>query len=595
MEKNKKQDGLEKFLNFILTKNTGKYLLLIALVGFILRLIIVRNVSFLGDEMIHGVQSLNILKSGMIGTALESPVWYYLTDISTSLFGVTIYGSRLTSLLYGTFSILIVYLIASYLFNKKTGLISSFLLAISAFTIRYTLIEMDVTLTFFLLLSIYFLIKGTRENNKNLIYLSITALGIGALVKTIALFFAPAIFIYIFFSNNENLKKKLKSIVIYGLILLILISPLIVYNYLLYKDKGYTDLYVGQYFKINIDAQKEIIEEKYLSPFSVHEIAATSWQHLKSTFWGYDAPILILAVLGIILSLMYFRNKDNYLLLGMLFSGWIIQTGTNSLATHYIPYSAIFAIYGGYGLNKILTKNKKIKYLPGFVLVVIFLINLFLVQQPLIEHMKGSTGNKELREYVIKTIPDNAITIADSRIYRGRISWLFNDRINMESEVFKQVLLQMQQNNYTLNNYDVYFVECVLDDCGWGTVGNSELNKSTEEIIGAISYSNKPVKQIPSGGGYDEEYGTTHFNIYHFQISLPKGIENSFRDRHWLFHPIINKGEPEDKYTPQLNSFGQKMLWLISYIILWLSIILAILAPIDVLYMLIKQKTFNIK
>ena len=35
----------------------------------------------------------------------------------------------------------------------------------------------------------------------------------------------------------------------------------IFYNFLLYQDKGYTDLYIGQYLNINIDAQKEIIGE----------------------------------------------------------------------------------------------------------------------------------------------------------------------------------------------------------------------------------------------------------------------------------------------------------------------------------------------
>jgi len=592
----KKGDALDKFLEFILTRNTGKYLLLIVLFGFILRLIMVRNVSFLGDEMIHGVQALNMLGSKLIGTALESPTWYYLTNIFTSIFGVTIYGSRFTSLLYGTFNIFLVYLITSYLFNKKTGLISASFLAISVFSIRYTLIEMDTTLTFFILLSTYFLIRGTKENNLNFFYLSSATLGIGALVKTIALFFAPALFIYAFFGLDEKLKEKIKRILLYGLILLVFISPLIFYNFLLYQDKGYTDLYVGQYLNINIDAQKQVIGEEYLNPFSVNEIFKNSWTQIKNTFWGNDAPIFLLALAGIGLSLVYWRKKENYFLLGMILVGWFIQTGTNWLTTHYVPYSALFAIYAGYGtlslIDKIKIKNYK-KYLPVALLIIVLIINIFFVQSPLITHMKDSTGNKELREYVINEIPENTLVIADSRIYRGRIAWLLNDRIHIESGVLQKVLFDAHNQEVSTKQYEVYFIECAIDDCGWGTIRNDELNRSTEQMIASLASTGPPIKIIPSGGGYNEPEDSTHFKVYHGQISLPVDIEHTLLDYSWLLQPVRGKGSTYDRYAPQISKPSHKVSWFISYLILWLSIILALIAPIYVIYELVKQKTFN--
>ena len=74
--KPKKQDNLDKFLDFILTKNNAKYLTLIVAIGAFLRYLVVKNVSFLGDEMVHGPHAINMWNSGLISTILESPTWF---------------------------------------------------------------------------------------------------------------------------------------------------------------------------------------------------------------------------------------------------------------------------------------------------------------------------------------------------------------------------------------------------------------------------------------------------------------------------------------------------------------------------------------
>jgi hypothetical protein len=47
----------------------------------------------------------------------------------------------------------------------------------------------------------------------------------------------------------------------------------------------------------------------------------------------------------------------------------------------------------------------------------------------------------------------------------------------------------MEYNNQSNNkaNVPIYIVECAVDDCGWGTIGNNpSLNKSMEDFFDSI-------------------------------------------------------------------------------------------------------------
>src|SRR3989344_8071919 len=143
-EKQKPNKILDSSINFIFSNNPLKWLLLITILGAFLRFLMARNVSALGDEMVHGPHAIGFLHSGLISTIAHSPLWFYLTDIFMRLLGVTVFSARFLSFFYGSLSILIVYLISSRIFTKKIGLISSFLLSVSYFSIRYTLMEMDL-------------------------------------------------------------------------------------------------------------------------------------------------------------------------------------------------------------------------------------------------------------------------------------------------------------------------------------------------------------------------------------------------------------------------------------------------------------------
>jgi 4-amino-4-deoxy-L-arabinose transferase-like glycosyltransferase len=174
MEEPKKQERQEvkkektiadRIIDFIFSNSEKKWLLLIFLLGVILRFLVSSNISLLVDEAVHGPHIMGFLDAGLISTFTEAPLWFFLGDIFLKILGITIFSLRFTSFIFGSISILLVYLIAKRIFNKKIALISSFLLSVSFFTIRYTLIEMDLSCLFFLLLAIYYFIVSVLDNS----------------------------------------------------------------------------------------------------------------------------------------------------------------------------------------------------------------------------------------------------------------------------------------------------------------------------------------------------------------------------------------------------------------------------------------------
>ncbi|MFQ5531377.1 MAG: ArnT family glycosyltransferase [Candidatus Nanoarchaeia archaeon] len=246
--KSKIDNIIESSVDFIFSKSESRWLILIVLLGVILRFLLIRNIATLGDEMVHGPHAIGFLHSGLISTILHSPTWFYLTDISTRIFGVTLFSLRFTSFFYGTLTIIVVYLLASKIFNKKTGLISAFLLSISFFTVRYTLAEMDISATFFLVFAIYLFLESMEK--QKFPTLAAISLGVAALIKTLSLFFVPAFLIafFLFKKGKEKNKKNIKNLLLFGIIITLIFSPIFVHNYLWFKDKGLVDTYFAQYF-----------------------------------------------------------------------------------------------------------------------------------------------------------------------------------------------------------------------------------------------------------------------------------------------------------------------------------------------------------
>lgn len=146
-------------------------LALIVLLGFSLqsyRLEVIPP-GFHGDEAESGIQALALLH-GEVGS-LISVGWYHLPmmgfawhALSMRIFGETVFGLRMSSVIVGTLTFIPFYLLTRLLFNRRTALLATFLLAVSHPFIALNRLGINYTQTIlFEVTTFYFLFRGLRS------------------------------------------------------------------------------------------------------------------------------------------------------------------------------------------------------------------------------------------------------------------------------------------------------------------------------------------------------------------------------------------------------------------------------------------------
>lgn len=583
-KKSKLDNLVDSFVNFIFSKDSRKWLIPIMFLGILFRFLMAINISALGDEMVHGPHAIGFLHSGLISTMLHSPLWFYLSDIIFRFLGVTMFSMRFLSFFYGSLTILVVYLISSKIFNKKVGLLSSFLLAISFFTIRYTLMEMDLSALFFLSLAIYLFIIS-MEKGKFPLFAAV-CIGVASLIKTLSLFFIPAFLIAFFLFNKgkekKRIKKNLKNAFLFGLIILLFFSPIIFHNYFWYKDTGMVDVYAAQYFFPEL-------REVYAGQLGYDSGILFSTflkgiPTMSKIIFSMDPLITILGILGIAFTFTFkSKRKYWYFLISFELFGFLFLILSNWLTTHYTTMIPVLCLFGGFSLyNFSMILSKKLgSHKRTFNKIICMLIILILIFQIylLSPNLTSRCGISQMRDYAIENMDKNSIVVADSRIYRGRIAFLFNDFHYLESNYFAQI----SELNSQLSGEELptkgYFVECARDDCGWGTIDpEGDLNKASEQLVQLFSNQANLEKTIYGGGGYDEETGEPYFKVYSIQMQFKPQILQSVDSTHeWFYYPVNYL--PKEKIWDNYNVYGvfDNLLYKLMALIIFLSILLAIL------------------
>ncbi len=152
--------------------------------GFALRMRDLGVQSLWLDEAISSIAATALLKNGM--PILPSGILYYRGILNTFLiassfkiFGVNEFAARLPSVLFGTLTILLVYIIGSRWGNRRVGIIVAFLVAFSVWEIAWSRqARMYQQLQFFYILSLYLFYGFIQNKNmKNVILLFFSVLG----------------------------------------------------------------------------------------------------------------------------------------------------------------------------------------------------------------------------------------------------------------------------------------------------------------------------------------------------------------------------------------------------------------------------------
>lgn len=583
-----REDGFERLFDqciaFVLKHRAITLLLAVILIGMGLRYLAVTHVAPLADEMIHGTHAIGIVKAGVINLQNQGPLWSYLTDLAYTVFGVNGFGARFLSFFFGTLTILLVYVIGKRFFSTRIALIAAVLLAFSAFHIRYALMEMDEAMIFFVLFAYYCFVKELQEKQR-ISLLAFVSMGIAILIKPIAIPFLPG-FVFVFYAMQPKaeqfkiLKANAKRLALSLGILFLFALPVLAFNYILYTQKGITDVLFARFFGIGqeIYASLQGYDQSFSFSYLVNSGLLSFFRYL---FLPHDPVIFIFGVIGIALFFVQAEYKAGRSLVLFHLVTLLFLLGTSLLPTHFVSFMPLLSLGAAVFINVVSERVRSpatARKVTALLVIAAILVNLYL----LFPTLSSTSAFFQMRSYAVENVGEQDVIVADARIYRGRIAWMFNDKAYIEATQFER-LLQTNSNLSGQKPTNVYYVECVPDDCGWGTIdGQPELNASMEYLAQIFRNASQNEMVFNGGGGYDETEGEPYFRIYRTVIPLSPRVFPAIYDTHdWFYYPVRwAKPDWYDHYRPEgvfqvvLQVSGRAMLWLAVFSALAIALFL---------------------
>ncbi len=615
-------------------ERTTRILLLLLIIGFVLRMIAARNVAVGADEMHFVTHAINFLSSGRLTTYDQSAgLWHALTSLSYMIFGVTHLASRFPAVLFGSFSIIVIYLLAKEFFDTRIAILAAALLTFAPFHIKYSVAEMDVMAMFFVLLSMFFFVRGCSSVGKKYIIFSGIALGLAVYTKVYPLLFIPSFFLYALFFRrrrlvtspeqapermNRSFLKTISFMIPLLIVVFLFTIPALTHNYILYKEKGFLDLQ----FTRTLGLGKNISEQYY--GWDAQFNAKNSWKGLlfgdtkhiasgkplllgaiESILRG-DPLIFILGLLGIVFILSYRREYSHYLVFLLLSIAFILPflASIILLPKHYLFIELLLVPPAALSIQEITNRigRKVNKDSERYAFVFIGIVQLILLGLPLSNmastHFYGTNHLAQLMDFKEETIPKNALVIADSRIYQGRIHWALYGRPYLDGYEFISILNKQNEIPGTSVTVDFYFIECVPDDCGWGTIKNQpQLNASMEELLKIIQSNarlvqtiSEPIEEGPYYPIFSSEKKRVILQVYQGKMTVKDSVLLSARQPRVWFLYTIGYYPIEDNFDyARPKGIVEVLGNTIAHWIVILSVILALFAPIYVLILVLKR------
>ena len=419
-------------------------------IAFGLRFYNITNVppSLNWDETSIGYNAYSILKTGKDEWGVRFPVHFksygeyklptqiYFSIPGVAIFGLNELGVRITPIVYGTLTVLLLFFLAKALFkNEITGLISSFFLAISPWHIQLTRASFESSFSvFWIVIGIWFLIKGFQ--NSKWLLISMIPFAISVYTYNSARVFTPLFLLAILLIYRTFFFKHKKAIFLSSIIFIILMIPLIPFilnhgtaRYRLVsitdelgliprinENRGYSKLpqplpklihnkvtYVSFYFIRN-----------YLSHFSPQFLFTSGAAHKQHHVQGmgqlylFQAPFILFGLYLLFKRRLPFKG----LFLGGLFISFIPVSVTNDSIPNALrtvianPFYQMISAFGLYQSYLILRKKRStfllvlgVMAIVGLLQFVLYLNNYYNLY-PKLYSKDWQYGYKQVYEYI---------------------------------------------------------------------------------------------------------------------------------------------------------------------------------------------------
>ncbi len=463
------------------------------------------------DEAMTALNAKAISEKGkdMYGTSMpvyfeawltggQSALLTYFIAICIKIFGFSIFSIRLPMIIVSIISLFVFYKLIDIVFNnKKITLISLFILAINPWHIMQSVWSLDCNLfPHFMLMSVYLLVKGSKEKKNGLIYISMLFFGITTYTYGISLYVIP-IFLIIYMLIALAKREITWKCVIFSAFIVIFVSlPLIIMTILnLLKNGevniGLVTIQKFDYFTRTNDMllfsdniwKQIVINLKSLLVILIFNQDGLIWNSIKGIGTIYLGS-LIFAIIGII----YIIKEKNYgkigknailiwLLCALMIGVFINSVNINRINIIWYPIIILigFGIYKCYELcnfNKIFIITIIISYIIWFT---IFNIGFYTNKT---EEIKNSTTwSKGLQEAVTYAESTDKQIIIDNDIMKENknvifILYLFDYDFKhhgfIPKEIFLDSLFDYNKLNLFSNNKNIKFNKCnsaINKDC----------------------------------------------------------------------------------------------------------------------------------
>jgi 4-amino-4-deoxy-L-arabinose transferase-like glycosyltransferase len=307
--------------------------------------------GFFCDEAAKGYDAYNILNTGRdhhneflplsinsFNTANIEPMYTYLTIIPVMLFDLSIFSTRFVGAIIGSLTILTTYLLGKELFNKKIGLISAFLLAVSPWHLVFSRWAVEgILIPFFLTLGFFFMLKALKQP-KYFIFAAVTfslSLYTYAVIK-IVLPLMLILFVILYQKELLHLFKSekgaMKSAMISSVLFFIFAASSLFIYFFKSGNKKFSSVSI-----FNTTNPIKLFIKNFLAHLSPNFLFINGDGNLRHSIPGFGQILIVLAPF-ILISLVVFmikKRREGIFLIG----GFIIGIIPASLTTDSIPHA----------------------------------------------------------------------------------------------------------------------------------------------------------------------------------------------------------------------------------------------------------------
>jgi 4-amino-4-deoxy-L-arabinose transferase-like glycosyltransferase len=338
------------------------------------------------DEAALGYNSYSLLKTGKdeYGNRFpllirsfddyKPPIYSYFSIPFIYVFGLNELSVRILSVLSGTLSVFLIYLIGKEVFNKKVGILAAFLFAIQPWSIHFSRMAFEATVALPITLSsIYFFLQAKSKKQVKYVYLTLITIIISsfAYYSNRALFLPIVIFTLIY---HRNLLKDNRAKITSGLIILLLSSPTIL---MMIKGEGLARFhntsifslvknFSGSYFSLTDNTFLFLAKNvfaRYLSFFSPANLFVRGTPEPIQRIFGYSVfyPIEFIFYLSGLYFLMKRYKKYWIFLAFLLFLPTPAAITWNWFSpVRVLPFFSLLSIVFGYGAIKLWQSASKL-------------------------------------------------------------------------------------------------------------------------------------------------------------------------------------------------------------------------------------------